>query len=221
MNVQAMLDSFVNVISPAACGACGERAAAYPLPICRECRDSLLAGTIPPSASSENIEKIYSLRPYRSAIKCCVQALKYHGNRRTLELVENLASPFLTLGKITEEKPDIMIPVPLHPSRLCSRGYNQSELISRVLSKHLCIPVRTRVLIKTGNTPPQTGLERSIRIKNLKGSFRVIDRLALTGKKVLLVDDLMTTGATLNECARELLRSGANSVTGFTVARTL
>jgi competence protein ComFC len=221
MNMQNILDSFVNVIAPAACGSCGENAAFYPLPICRSCRDSLITGRIEPCTSSGNLERTYSLLPYRSAIKCCLRDLKYGANRRTLELISELVSAFPGSVKIAEEKPDIIIPVPLHPSRLHTRGYNQSELISRVLCRYLSVPVNPRILIKIRNTRPQTGLERARRTANLKGSFRVVDRPALIGKTVLLVDDIMTTGTTLDECADELLHSGARSITGFTVAKTM
>lgn len=221
MNAQAIIGSFVNIIAPAVCGACGAGNTVYPLPVCRDCRTSLIGHPIPPYISSSNMEKIYSLRPYRSAIKCCLRDLKFRGNRGILELIDALLGPFLRSGKIDEDRPDIIIPVPLHPSRHYARGYNQSELISLVASRWLSIPVKKRTLIKTRNTSPQSGLEKCARKRNLKGAFRALDRMELAGRSILLVDDIITTGTTLDECASELLRGGAGSVTGLTIARTL
>ena len=116
---------------------------------------------------------------------------------------------------------DLIVPVPLHPDRRSARGYNQSELISSILSEQLSSPVSFSVLIKTKNTAPQIGLSGKKRVNNLKNSFAVVDRLQLMGKSVMLVDDIITTGATLDACAVELLRAGAKKVSGFTLARTM
>lgn len=221
MNAQAILGSFVNIIAPAICGSCGSESAAYPLPLCRNCRTSLFEQNIPPYITSPNIERIYSLRLYRSALKCCLQDLKFRGNRRILELVDELLDPFLASERITCPRADLIIPVPLHPSRYYARGYNQSELISMAVSERLSIPVKKRVLIKIRNTSPQSGLKKFARKRNLRGAFRVLERMELVGRNILLVDDIITTGTTLDECACELLQGGAGSVTGLTIARTI
>jgi competence protein ComFC len=221
MNAQALLGSFVNIIAPAICGSCGSESAAYPLPVCRNCRISLIKQNIPPYVTSTNIEQIYSLRIYRSAIKSCLRDLKFRGNRRILDLVNEMLGVFLTSDRITFPRPDIIIPVPLHPSRYYARGYNQSELISLVISEWLSIPVKKRALVKIKNTSPQSGLKKFARKRNLKGAFRALDRMELAGRNILLVDDIITTGTTLDECASELLHSGAETVTGLTIARTI
>ena len=116
---------------------------------------------------------------------------------------------------------DIIIPVPLHPSKLRKRGYNQAELLSGMLAEILSITVSHRALLKINDTRPQMGLTREMRLENLKGSFAVVDKKHVLGKIVLLADDVMTTGATLEACAEELLRAGAAEVKAFTLARVI
>jgi competence protein ComFC len=136
-------------------------------------------------------------------------------------LFEDLARKFFSENNISPGIADLVVPVPLHPARRHKRGFNQSELISYILSGLLSSPVSTHALIKTKNTEPQMGLSSEKRVVNLKNSFTAVDRMLLTGKSVILVDDIMTTGATLDTCAKELLRSGAKEVYAFTLARTL
>lgn len=103
---------------------------------------------------------------------------------------------------------DYIIPVPIHKSKRRKRGYNQMELIGRRLSDKTGIPLEVRSFVKSVNTLPQRGLKAEDREKNIQGSFGVPDRSEIEGKKILLIDDVMTTGATVNECAKVLLRDG-------------
>jgi ComF family protein len=116
---------------------------------------------------------------------------------------------------------DLIIPIPLHRNKLRLRGYNQSELLAKTLSGITSKPVSTSNLIKTKNTPTQTSLLKNDRLKNLKDSFSVFYPSLIKSNSILLVDDVMTTGTTLNSCAAELLKSGAKEVFAFTLARTL
>ena len=116
---------------------------------------------------------------------------------------------------------DVVIPVPLHPAKLRERGYNQAGLIADLLAGTLSAPVLHRAFLKTKATCPQMGLTREMRLENLKGSFAAVDKMCLAGRTVLLTDDVMTTGATLETCAEELLRAGAAEVKAFTLARVI
>jgi ComF family protein len=126
-------------------------------------------------------------------------------------------------------KVDRLLPVPLHPKKFRSRGFNQSYLlihrwkaIARAMQISLPdIPILTDVLIRTEITVPQTGLGRAQRLKNVKGAFSVQSPEKVCGKKVLVVDDVYTTGATANECARILLKFGAERVDVLTLARAI
>lgn len=113
---------------------------------------------------------------------------------------------------------DIVIPVPMTKRSLLRRGFNQSALIAREISKWKGMPLDIDCLQKTKETAPQVGLRAEERMKNLRGAFSVSDDLR--GKKVLLVDDVMTTGTTLRECSKALLKAGAESVACLVIART-
>ena len=107
---------------------------------------------------------------------------------------------------------DVVIPVLLHSGRKRERGYNQNDLLYREVAARLGIPVLTRALKRVRNTRSQTGLKREERLLNVKGAFRVKDKPAVSGRAVLLVDDVTTTGATLEACGEALILAGAGKV---------
>ena len=115
---------------------------------------------------------------------------------------------------------DAICPVPLHPSRLRERGFNQSEVIGRHLGQALGLPIEP-VLVRTRMTVPQVGLPHRKREDNVKGAFAVSLHADVKARRILLVDDVWTTGSTLRECARVLRRSGAGAVFVLVVARAV
>ncbi len=115
---------------------------------------------------------------------------------------------------------DMIIPVPLHPARLRQRGFNQSLELARVMGRKIGLEVQPHALIKTRNTPPQTSMKRKLRLKSLRRAFAANNSL-VNGRKVLLIDDIMTTGSTMEECTRELFRAGASEVRIVFLARTV
>jgi ComF family protein len=114
------------------------------------------------------------------------------------------------------EAADFLAPVPLHPKRIRDRGFNQSLLLSRAFPG---TPVARETVVRTRHTVPQVGLKPKERQDNVKGAFAVTGPARVRGKCVLLIDDLYTTGATVKECARVLLKAGARRVEVLTVAR--
>ena len=112
---------------------------------------------------------------------------------------------------------DYIIPVPLYPSRKRERGYNQSRILAEEVSKTISVPLAEKVLIRKKKTKDQTHLSPEERERNVKGAFVVRANLTLQGKKVILVDDVITTGSTLKECARVLKEAGAREVVGVTL----
>lgn len=132
-------------------------------------------------------------------------------------------------GRVTEiglPLPDLCIPVPLHPRRLRFRGFNQSELLARLLADTLApglsLPVRTDILRRTRYTKPQIKTEtREERLNNLAGAFTLVaeNTSSVKGKSIWIIDDVATTGTTLEECAKALKQSGAKSVFGIVLAR--
>jgi ComF family protein len=118
-----------------------------------------------------------------------------------------------------DERFDRILPLPLHDERLRERGFNQSGEIAKALGRRLDLPVDLTSLLRTRATPPQAELPHKERLRNVRGAFEC--RTDLTGQHLLLIDDVMTTGATANECARILKLHGAASVTVAVVARAL
>ncbi len=116
---------------------------------------------------------------------------------------------------------ELIVPVPLHPKRLRWRGFNQSLLLARQVSFVYGVPVDPFLLYRNRETPPQTQLTEDERRRNVRGAFAIYPEKTLKGKSMLLVDDVYTSGATVNECSRVLLRGGAREVTVLTLARTV
>jgi len=130
------------------------------------------------------------------------------------------------LARVTEHNrgefvADVVVPVPLHPSRLRERGYNQAELIARPLARHLGIPFRSYLLVRTRPRPDKIRLTQRERWETVRGAYATHQTAKVDKLCVLLVDDVFTTGATLDACSRALRGAGAVRVAGITVARAL
>lgn len=152
---------------------------------------------------------------YGFPIDRLLHAFKYASD---LALAGVLAEPLARIAA-GHPKPDLLLPMPLHPSRLRERGFNQALEIARPISKWLGIPLATDACRRTRDTPSQAGLKLKERRRNVRGAFAC--DLGLAGKKVAVLDDVMTTGATLNELSRILKSRGAAEVSAWVVARTL
>ena len=160
--------------------------------------------------------RVHAACRYRGRIKDAVHLLKH---RNQLALVKPLR---LILGKVVTDNGtacplDYIVPVPLHPHRLRRRGYKQALEIARPLSRQLGLPIEARLLQRSRKTPPQQGLSADQRRRNLRNAFRLAGQV--TGAKVLLVDDIMTTGETVRECCRNLLQGGAEEIQVTVVGR--
>jgi ComF family protein len=116
---------------------------------------------------------------------------------------------------------DVVIPVPLHRRRLWWRGFNQAAILGAEIARRIGAPLDTAALRRTRPTRPQTARDHDARVRNVRGAFAAPAPARVAGRRVLLVDDVMTTGATVDECARTLLRAGAAHVDVFTLARVL
>lgn len=114
---------------------------------------------------------------------------------------------------------DMIIPIPLHSAHQRKRGFNQAECLARILSKHTKIPLHLNNLQRVKNTLPQACLERNDRLKNLKGAFNVKDKELIRGSRIILVDDILTTGTTCDYASRVLKKAGADYICVLTVSR--
>ena len=134
---------------------------------------------------------------------------------------ETLANLLFAAGRdIWKEKPDLLLPVPIHQLRLLQRRYNQSALLVKYLSEKSNVSADYFSLIRHQNTVPQVQLSGEARRQNLKKAFSVINCQNLNGKSIVLIDDVETTGSTLNECAKVLKNAGVNKIYALTLART-
>jgi ComF family protein len=226
--------SFERVMRVRLCPACLAGFAPAVSPLCSQCGvvftskegvDHLCGECL---AQPKHFFRARAVGIYSGPIMALIQGLKFKG-------ITALARPFSSLLFEVFERDwepdgiDLVLPVPLHGKRMRSRGYNQAWLLIRDWPERVrkaygadCgIRVRHGILVRNRPTDPQTGLKKDQRDANLKGAFSVTDPASIAGKRILLVDDVVTTGATVNECARVLLAAGAGQVEVLAAARTL
>lgn len=236
-----LLRTLLHIIFPSACAACQEPLWDDPVPFfCRQCWGTLkpIPGPVCPRcgrpfASSIALQhspthqcgacrkrplaltQAWSLFSYQTPLKEAIALFKYRGKLSlTTPLAKAMIEALPALPAI-----DGIIPVPLHPQRLREREYNQSLLLANRLSRHTGIPLVLGCLVRIRSTVPQTSLSRKERLTNLHRAFSIAKPAHIQGKRILLVDDVFTTGTTLHECAKTLRRAGCGPVFGLTLAR--
>lgn len=149
-------------------------------------------------------------------MRSAIHHLKYHGRK---VLAGNLGEMLAEAYRYYNLDADVIIPVPLHPSRFKERGFNQSTLLAKKLGRLVGLPVDTTTLYRTRDTGYQMALKARQRRQNVAGAFAC--RGHLSGLKFLLVDDVCTTGSTLDACAMSLKMNGADAVWGLTLAKAI
>lgn len=174
---------------------------------------------------STSIRKVYCVFGYEKGIRKAIHNLKFNDRPGNASILIDLSYSFLErflTGEPESFMPlpvyDIILCVPIHPGRKRKRGYNQSELLADCLARRMKIPALKNVLVKAVNTPAQSALGKAGRFRNLIGAFQVKAQELVKGKRVLLVDDVMTTGNTLEQCGKALKHEGAMQVDAFVVA---
>jgi ComF family protein len=210
------------------CGACG---AALPIgvdPGCAVCGEPFpgLAGALPCDGCRRRAPAFAFARavaPYRDGMREAIHAMKY-GSRPVLaaplgRLLAEAAPAVLPTAP--GEWAEGLVPVPLHPARLAERGFNQAELLAAPCAARWRVPVLGRVLVRTRATPPQTDLDAAARRANVRNAFAVPRPADILGRRLLLVDDVLTTGATAGAAAQALRGAGAAAVGVVTLARVV
>jgi ComF family protein len=215
------------------------------LPVCPECLDSIEPIRVPQCVQcgerllpaqllmgdghcqgcrefEPDFDRAVSAGEYAGALRGLIHLLKYDSVLPAAPVLgAHLADAIAQLQPTGENTP-LLVPVPLHKSKRRERGFNQAELIVRAAVKHLPQSFEIASVLKRQRpTHSQVGLTREERIANLRGAFRVTDPERVKGRTVIVVDDVMTTGSTISECARVLKKAGAERVCAATAARAL
>ena len=201
------------------CAECRSRIEYVPLPICPKCGRRLANNQSCAATCGDcrdvRIDAIRSVAYSEGVLRDAIHHFKYNG-------VQALAAPF---GQMlydywqTQNIPaDLLIPVPLHPRRLRERGYNQSLLLAEQLARRVGLPVDQAALRRVKHTRPQVGLGARERQENVADAFECVSS-SLAGQRVVLIDDVCTTGNTLEACSQALKAQGVRSVWALTLAR--
>lgn len=164
------------------------------------------------------ISRCVSLWDYRKDSACLVQKLKFGQNLLYARMLGELLADRITAVYQAEPLPELILPVPLHPRRLCTRGFNQSVELGRFLQKTLGLPMSRDIVKRTRHSPPQTELAATERRKNLRGAFTVT--LPCPYQHVAILDDVITTLSTCQELAKTLRRAGVVRVDVWNCIRT-
>lgn len=203
----------INFITAPYCQKCG-----HPLETLPENGGKMLCGSCL-SKKRTPFRLSRSAFRYDENSKHLVLAFKFHDKTDNASLLAKMM--FVAGRDIFDAGADVIIPVPLHYTRLIKRRYNQSALLGHELSRLCGLPADCRSLVKHRRTRPQVELRGRERLENVKGAFSVKRAEKIKGKRVVLIDDVLTTGTTLKECAYALKRAGAKSVDTLTVARVV
>ena len=237
-NLRRALSAGVDLFLPPACLLCGQLLPPGfdPQGFCAECQ-----ATMPPlgrshcrccsqpfpASSSQHLCATCLQRPpafsivhaacsYQERVKDAIHQLKYRNQVNLAEPLGKLLGKSLEVAEVGF-KPDCIIPVPLHPGRLKKRGYNKALEISRPLARKMRVPIDTTLLQRTLKTPPQQGLTAAERRSNLRNAFIVTT--TTSARNILLVDDVMTTGETVRECSRVLMKNNIAEVQVAVIGR--
>jgi len=212
--LREVLSSILDFLYPIACPLCNGTLSDDDI-LCPDCMNAITMCYLnysSPKRIVPHIDEIVILLPYDTRCRTLIHSLKYH----------NIPVVGLVLGKMMGRKAvqlnsvpanALLVPVPLHPARLEERGYNQSECLAQGFASFTNLEIDGSVLVRTRKTGTQTALDVAQRESNVQGAFRYSGEHSLSGRPVILLDDVMTTGATVSECAHSLREGGAGSVT--------
>lgn len=202
-------EKILNLIYPQVCGICGKLNSKS---LCNKCKTKLQkeyqfqTDNYEEDASKSFIEHNYFFK-YENLIRSQILALKFQEKPYIYKTIgyflKNMEKSFEILKKY-----DIMIIVPISKRRQLDRGYNQSELVAKEISKIIKVPIQPKILYKVKNTVPQSTLNKKQREENAKGAYEAKNSSKLSNKKILIIDDIYTTGNTVNECANMLIKNG-------------
>lgn len=199
------------------CPPCLKKLSFVSSPVCKKCGKEIISETmeycLDCTRHRRSFESGISLLNYNEAASRSMAAVKYKNKREYLDFYADEA--VRRCGwKLRQMNADCLVPVPVHPRRQRTRGFNQAEILAEKLGVRLDLPVVTDVLGRRRDTEPQKSLSPAERLKNLEKAFTASP---VSYKRILLVDDIYTTGSTIEACSRALLKAGAEKIYFFTV----
>ncbi len=215
LRLKEIKESILHVVFPHVCDGCGSDLLNIESRLCIRCLSNLPDTNFEIHANNP-VEKVFwgrlpvvnaSAHLYftkESLVQQLMHQLKYRGNKELgVQLGRIMGNALLNSNRFTDI--DALIPLPLFPSKEKKRGYNQAKVLCDGMAEILCIPVLSNVITRPQHTETQTKKGRIERWKNIEGKFRLVDAEAIRNKHLLVVDDVITTGATLEACGTELL----------------
>jgi competence protein ComFC len=206
------------------CASCAEKAPRIVPPFCAKCSEPF-SGAIEEEFTCANcahrkLDFDAAVSAYRSrgVVRIIMLRFKYGHDLHLRHPIAGWLIEAMNDSRLRERTFDMLVPVPLHPARLRERGFNQAELLTKILHAETNVPI-LGALERIRYTTTQTAFDRVERMENLRDAFRLRKNIRVRDSRVLLVDDVLTTGSTLSECARVLREAGARSVHAVTAAR--
>lgn len=221
--MSTLINQVLDFFLPRFCGGCGKKFTATENYVCNDCLSNIVRPTkekinddYSRNFSSGFVEEIFPIFLFvkDGAIQNIIHAIKYNQNISLAKFIGQQIGQILATEK-SDLHFDCIIPVPLHSLKKSERGFNQSEHLSKGIAKILRVKLNKKI-VRTRFTDSQTKLNRQEREKNIQSAFKT--KYNFTGKNILLVDDVMTTGATINECAKVLKNAGAANVYACSIA---
>lgn len=220
----SFINKALNLIFPPVCGFCGDFCESY---LCNDCKnylDELYNFQIEVNEDKDVYydELIYGFY-YKNEIRIKIIEYKFQEKSYLYRtFFEYICSKKEIIKKIQEY--DLLIPVPIHKNRKAERGYNQSELICKELSKYINVKenriiYEQNVIKKSKNIKPQSTLNMEERTENVKQAYEITNKSIIKDKNIILFDDVYTTGSTVNECCKILKKAGCNKITVFVIAK--
>ncbi len=224
---QNIKDFFLDILFPKKCVVCGKLDTLF----CEKCRSKIVflktqncpyclkittRGRVCPSCKGKSaLTGVYVVAHFEEPLKEVIHQYKYEFIKALKDDLSDITWPYL------EDFPKnaVLTCVPSSSKRLAWRGYNQAEEIARILAQNTGMRFYPNLIKRTEYKIPQTQLRRKERFENVKNAFKVNKKIDLSGKQVVIFDDLVTSGATLDACAREIRKMGATRVWGFVLAR--
>lgn len=205
-----IIEKALDLIFPPACGICGKLGQGY---ICNRCYEE-----IKPYIYEKIENDIFYLLHYKEVIRTKMIDFKFHDK----SYLSHMFCEIFVKSKIGCEfikNYDIIIPVPMHKDKKAKRGYNQSELMARRIGKCFEMPTDTKILVKQINTPMQSSLGKQERTKNVQNVYKINYQEKIVTKRVLLLDDIYTTGATIDECKKMIKLAGSSDIGTMIIAK--